>query len=425
MGTLLLLVFLVLLAAGLPIFLVLGISAGVLTAAEGRPLVGIAQKILDELNSPTLVAVPFFVMAANFMLRGGISKALIDVSNAWLGRLHGGLGVVTVAACMLFAAICGSSVATALAIGTIMIPAMVDKGYARPFALGLVGAAGTLGILIPPSLPLILYGILAEQSIPRLFLAGVVPGLLQALIFALWVMWHARSHGYPRQAAAPRALFVRVNLIALPALAVPLVIAVGIYGGLVTVTEAAALAALVALAVSLLVYRGFGWGEVFGVVGDSVKNAAVVMLIVATALAFGQWVTESGLPARLVEAMSGLGLTAWQFLLIINVVLLVLGMFLEVASIMLITLPILVPLLGPLGIDPVHFAVVMTINMEIALITPPVGLNLYVIAGVAKAPIGEAIRGTTPFLVLLLLLLVAVTYVPALSLWLPGLVYGR
>jgi len=424
-GTLLLLVFLVLLAAGLPIFLVLGISAGVLTAAEGRPLVGIAQKILDELNSPTLVAVPFFVMAANFMLRGGISKALIDVSNAWLGRLHGGLGVVTVAACMLFAAICGSSVATALAIGTIMIPAMVDKGYARPFALGLVGAAGTLGILIPPSLPLILYGILAEQSIPRLFLAGVVPGLLQALIFALWVMWHARSHGYPRQAAAPRAQFVRVNLIALPALAVPLVIAVGIYGGLVTVTEAAALAALVALAVSLLVYRGFGWGEVFGVVGDSVKNAAVVMLIVATALAFGQWVTESGLPARLVEAMSGLGLTAWQFLLIINVVLLVLGMFLEVASIMLITLPILVPLLGPLGIDPVHFAVVMTINMEIALITPPVGLNLYVIAGVAKAPIGEAIRGTTPFLVLLLLLLVAVTYVPALSLWLPGLVYGR
>ncbi|MBL9048285.1 MAG: TRAP transporter large permease subunit [Tabrizicola sp.] len=192
-----------------------------------------------------------------------------------------------------------------------------------------------------------------------------------------------------------------------------------------TVTEAAALAALVALAVSLLVYRGFGWGEVFGVVGDSVKNAAVVMLIVATALAFGQWVTESGLPARLVEAMSGLGLTAWQFLLIINVVLLVLGMFLEVASIMLITLPILVPLLGPLGIDPVHFAVVMTINMEIALITPPVGLNLYVIAGVAKAPIGEAIRGTTPFLVLLLLLLAAVTYVPALSLWLPGLVYGR
>lgn len=425
MGSPLLLVFVVLLAAGLPIFLVLGISAGVLTAADGRPLVGIAQKILDELNSPTLVAVPFFVMAANFMLRGGISKALIDVSNAWLGRLHGGLGVVTVAACMLFAAICGSSVATALAIGTIMVPAMVDKGYARPFALGLVGAAGTLGILVPPSLPLILYGIIAEESIPRLFLAGVVPGLLQALIFALWVMWQARRHGYPRQRAITRAEFARVNLAAMPALAVPLIIAVGIYGGLVTVTEAAALAALVALAVSLLVYRGFGWRNMLGVVGDSIKNSAVVMLIVATALAFGQWVTESGVPGALVEAISGRGLEAWQFLLIINVVLLALGMFLEVASVMLITLPVLVPMLKPLGIDPVHFAVVMTINMEIALITPPVGLNLYVIAGVAKAPIGEAIRGMTPFLVLLFLLLAVVTYVPALSLWLPGLVYGR
>jgi C4-dicarboxylate transporter DctM subunit len=419
------LVFLLLLAAGLPIFVVLGVSAGVLTAAEGRPLIGIAQKILDELNSPTLVSVPFFVMAANFMLRGGISKALIDVSNAWLGRMHGGLGAVTVLSCTLFAAICGSSVATALAIGTIMIPAGVGQGYRRPFALGLVGAAGTLGILIPPSLPLILYGIIAEESIPRLFLAGVVPGLLQALLFIAWAGWHARRHGYPRQPAVTRREFVRVNLAALPALAVPLVIALGIYGGLVTVTEAAALAALVALLVSLVVYRGFGWRDVLDVVGDSVKNGAVVMLIVATALAFGQWVTESGMAQRLVDAIAGRGFAGWQFLLIVNLALLVLGMFLEVASIMLITLPILVPLLAPLGIDRVQFAIVMTINMEIALITPPVGLNLYVIAGVAKAPIAEAIRGMTPFLVLLLALLAAVSYVPALSLWLPALVYAR
>ncbi|GMV55229.1 MAG: membrane protein [Betaproteobacteria bacterium] len=419
------LIFFLLLAAGLPIFVVLGVSAGILTAADGRPLIGIAQKILDELNSPTLVSVPFFVMAANFMLRGGISQALVDFSGAWLGRMHGGLGAVTVLSCTLFAAICGSSVATALAIGTIMIPAMVDKGYNRPFALGLIGASGTLGILIPPSLPMILYGILAEESIPRLFLAGVLPGLFQALLFTAWVAWYARRHGYPRQAPLSRREFLKVNLAALPAMSVPVVIAVGIYGGIVTVTEAAALAALVALLVSLLVYRGFHWREAVEVIGDSVKSSAVVMLIVATALAFGHWVTESGMPNTVVTAITEMGLSSWQFLLIINLILLVLGMFLEVASIMLITLPIIVPLLKPLGIDPVHFAVVMTINMEIALITPPVGLNLYVIASVAKAPIGEAIRGITPFLIMLLGLLATITYVPEISLWLPDLVYGR
>lgn len=419
------LIFFLLLAAGLPIFVVLGVSAGILTAADGRPLIGIAQKILDELNSPTLVSVPFFVMAANFMLRGGISQALVDFSGAWLGRMHGGLGAVTVLSCTLFAAICGSSVATALAIGTIMIPAMVDKGYNRPFALGLIGASGTLGILIPPSLPMILYGILAEESIPRLFLAGVLPGLFQALLFTAWVAWYARRHGYPRQAPLSRREFLKVNLAALPAMSVPVVIAVGIYGGIVTVTEAAALAALVALLVSLFVYRGFHWREAVEVIGDSVKSSAVVMLIVATALAFGHWVTESGMPNTVVTAITEMGLSSWQFLLIINLILLVLGMFLEVASIMLITLPIIVPLLKPLGIDPVHFAVVMTINMEIALITPPVGLNLYVIASVAKAPIGEAIRGITPFLIMLLGLLATITYVPEISLWLPDLVYGR
>ncbi|MCG3186190.1 MAG: C4-dicarboxylate TRAP transporter large permease protein DctM [Rhodocyclaceae bacterium] len=419
------LIFFLLLAAGLPIFVVLGVSAGILTAADGRPLIGIAQKILDELNSPTLVSVPFFVMAANFMLRGGISQALVDFSGAWLGRMHGGLGAVTVLSCTLFAAICGSSVATALAIGTIMIPAMVDKGYNRPFALGLIGASGTLGILIPPSLPMILYGILAEESIPRLFLAGVLPGLFQALLFTAWVAWYARRHGYPRQAPLSRREFLKVNLAALPAMSVPVVIAVGIYGGIVTVTEAAALAALVALLVSLFVYRGFHWREAVEVIGDSVKSSAVVMLIVATALAFGHWVTESGMPNTVVTAITEMGLSSWQFLLIINLILLVLGMFLEVASIMLITLPIIVPLLKPLGIDPVHFAVVMTINMEIALITPPVGLNLYVIASVAKAPIGEAIRGITPFLIMLLGLLATITYVPEISLWLPDLLYGR
>ncbi|MEO8716393.1 MAG: TRAP transporter large permease subunit [Acetobacteraceae bacterium] len=191
-----LLLFFGLLAAGMPIFLVLGACAAVLYFVTGQPLIGVAQVIVDHLNSPTLMALPLFVMAATFMRQGGVAKALVDVSMAWLGGIRGSLGLVTVVACTLFAAICGSSVATALAMGTILIPAMIEKGYPRSFALGVVGASGTIGIVIPPSLALILYGIVAEQSVPRLFLAGILPGLLQAAAFFGWVWWYARRHNF-------------------------------------------------------------------------------------------------------------------------------------------------------------------------------------------------------------------------------------
>src|SRR3984885_12615990 len=232
-----------LLAVGMPIFLVLGLCASILYFASGEPLIGVAQVIIDHLNSPTLMSLPLFVMAATFMRHGGVAKALVDLSAAWLGGIRGALGLVTVVACPLFAAISGSSVATALAMGTILVPAMIERGYPRSFALGVVGASGTIGIVIPPSLALILYGIVAEQSVPRLFLAGVLPGLLQAAAFAAWVLYDARRRNFPVEPSLPLNDRLRITARALPALAVPLVVTVGIYGGVVTVTEAAALSA--------------------------------------------------------------------------------------------------------------------------------------------------------------------------------------
>src|SRR6202047_2123867 len=250
-----------LLAAGMPIFLVLGACAAVLYAVSGQPMIGVAQVIIDHLNSSTLMSLPLFVMAAAFMRQGGVAKALVDVSAAWLGGIRGSLGLVTVVACTLFAAICGSSVATALAMGTILVPAMIERGYPRSFALGVVGASGTIGIVVPPSLALILYGIVADQSVPRLFLAGVLPGLLQAFVFAAWVLYDARRRKFPVEPALPFAERVRVTARAIPALIVPVIVLVGIYGGVVTVTEAAAIAAVVSLMVSLVYYRRFSLSE--------------------------------------------------------------------------------------------------------------------------------------------------------------------
>jgi len=419
-----LLMFFGLLASGMPIFLVLGTCAAVLYFVSGQPMIGVAQVIIDHLNSSTLMSLPLFVMAATFMRQGGVARALVDLSAAWLGGIRGSLGLVTVVACTLFAAICGSSVATALAMGTILLPAMLEKGYPRSFALGVIGASGTIGIVIPPSLALILYGIVAEQSVPRLFLAGILPGLLQAAVFFAWVWYDARRRRFPVERALPMGQRFLVTLRALPALAVPVVVLVGIYGGIVTVTEAAAIAAVVALLVSLVFYRGFHWTQTLQVTADALKSAGTIMLIVATALAFGHWMTESGVPAQLVTWTLSHHLATWEFLLAINVLLLVLGCFLEVVATLLLVLPILAPALQPLGVDPVHFSIIFTHNMEIALVHPPVGLNLYVLSTISDAPVGEVIRGILPFLFLLLAVLMVITYVPPLTMWLPQAIYG-
>jgi C4-dicarboxylate transporter, DctM subunit len=413
-----------LLASGLPIFIVLGLCAAALFALSSQPLVGVAQLIVDHLNSPTLMSLPLFVMAATFMRVGGVAQALVNLAIAWLGGLRGSLGLVTVVSCTLFAAICGSSVATALAMGTILVPAMIERGYPRSFALGVVGASGTIGIVVPPSLALILYGIVADESVPRLFVAGILPGLLQAAAFIAWVMYDARRRNYPVEPSIPFGERVRMTVHALPALAVPTIVIVGIYGGVVTVTEAAALSGATAMAVSLFYYKGFRLDQALSVVAEAVRSAAAIMLIVATALAFGHWVTESGVPQRLINFTLANGLSTWEFLLVINILLLVLGCFLEVMATLLLILPVLAPALKPMGVDPTHFAIIFTHNMEVGLVHPPVGLNLFVLATISDAPVGEVIRGILPFLVLLLIVLGIITYVPSLTMWLPTYVFG-
>ena len=423
----LLFVFVLLLALlflGLPIFAALGGLSMVLMLLGDTPGISIAQVAIDKLNGETILAVPFFVIAAQFMERGGIAKSLIGMSEAWLGRLRGGLALSCVGATTVFAAVSGSSVATALAMATILVPAMLSRGYDRPFALGVVGASGTLGILIPPSIILIIYGLIAEASIPRLFLAGVVPGLIQALLFSAFILFYAQSRKLPLIDPPSWGDFLRANLTAMPALLIPIVIFVGIYGGFATIAEAAALAALLAIIVSLLVYRGCTFSELLPIAGVAMRRSSAIIVIVVSAMLFGHWLTETRVPAKLVEYVTEINLNAWQFLLLMNVIMLILGTVLEGLSIVLITVPLVMPLFARFGIDPVHYAIIVVINVEMAMLTPPVGLNLFVLAGVSKAPVSEVIRGVLPFLLIMALLLATVTYFPWFSLALPSLAFG-
>jgi C4-dicarboxylate transporter DctM subunit len=419
------LVFGILLCLGLPIAFTLGITAMVMIALYSpTPIMMLPEVMYNALDTFPLMAIPFFVTAAEFMVRGGTSRYLIDAANCYIGHKRGGLAIVAVVTCMFFAAICGSSVASALAIGVVVIPAMMRFGYTRSFASGVVAASGTMGIMIPPSIALIIYGIIAEESIPRLFLAGVTPGLLEGALYIAWIAWFSRRKGFGGGPRATLGETLRATGKASPALSLPFIVLGGIYSGFVTVTEAAALAAVVSILISLFIYRGVKLREIIPISAEAMKSAGMIMFIISTAIVVGNWLTESGMPARVVALITDLKLSPYLFLLFINIILLIMGMFLEVASIMLITLPIMLPVVRLLGIDPIHFGIVMTVNMELALETPPVGLNLFVISGVAKAPIWETIRGTFPFTCLGFIQLAIVTYWPDFCLFLPRLLMG-
>ena len=416
----------ILLCLGLPIAFTLGITAMVMVALYSpAPMAMLPQVMYNSLDTFPLMAIPFFVIAAQFMVRGGTSRYLIEAANCFIRHWWGGLAMVTVLSCMIFGAICGSSVATALAIGVIVIPAMMQHGYPRPFALGAIAASGTIAIMIPPSIAMIIYGILAEESIPRLFMAGFLPGIMQGIFYMIWIHYDAKRK---KIGGAPKASWretLRATGKATPALSLPFIILGGIYSGFATVTEAAVLGSVVAIFISLFIYREVKPRELIPIAGDSLKSAGMIMFIISTAITFGTWLTEAGLPAKLVEIAKEMNLNAFWFLLAVNIALLILGCLLEVASIMLITLPIILPVIRALGIDLIHFGIVMTLNMEIALITPPVGLNLFVISGVAKAPLAEAIKGVAPFIIITIIQLALITYWPAYTLFLPNLVMPR
>ena len=413
-----------LLAIGVPIFAALGLVSLGMLALEGRPLFDAALTAISGLNSSAFVAVLFFVIAAKFMQSGGIARVLIEAAEAWVGSLRGGLGLVAVLGTTLFAAVSGSSVVTAMTMGTLLIPLMIAKRYDRPFALGTIGAAGTLGILIPPSLSMILYGLVANESVARLFLAGVVPGLLQALLLGIFVVLYSRRKNFVSGDRLSRAEFVARNVRALPALLIPLAVFVGIYGGYVSVAESAALAAVVSLAVAMIAYRGIHGRDVMGLLTDAVKSAGAITFIVMFALLFAHWLTGTGVPSAIVGVALANDLTPWQFLLFLSVIMILLGTVLDAIAVLLIVTPIVLPTLASLGIDRIHFGIVLIVNMEIAFLTPPIGLNLFVLSNIAKAPMGETIRGVAPFVALMFVFLLIVMSFPELSLWLPNLVYG-
>ena len=419
-----LIVVLLLLALGIPIYLVLMGVASTLLISEGRTVAGLGQHVLDHLQSPILISVPFFILSAVLMQGGGLAKVLFDAALAWIGWIRGGLAIAGVAATAVFAAITGSSAATTMAMGTLLVPMMEEKGYKPSFAMGLTAAAGTLGILIPPSLPMILFGLIAEESIPRLFLGGVIPGLMQAGLFALYIFFVANKVGGRAEPMVGARAFVQTNVYAFPAYLIPIVVLGGIYGGFVTLTEAAVLGVCCALIAVLFIYRTAKFWEIPKMLTEAVDRTSVIVLIIMGATLVSAWIIKSGVPQAFATSIVESDLEPWQFLLIMNACLLILGMFLEGVAIILIVLPVVFVVVRELGIDMTHFAVVMVINIELALLSPPIGLNLFVMSNVTGRPVGEVLRGTIPFFLIMLVLLMLVTFLPALSTWLPNLVLG-
>ena len=330
------------------------------------------------------------------MRGGGLARVLFEAALAWMGWIPGGLAIAGIAATAVFAAITGSSAATTMAMGTLLVPILVERGYRISFAMGLTAAAGTLGILIPPSLPMLLFGLIAEESIPRLFLGGVIPGLMQAGLFSLYVLFVANCVGGGAEPLIERRAFVKTNIKALPALMIPVVVHGGIYGGFVTLTEAAVLGALIALVAVLAVYRTARPREIPAMLTEAIDRTSVIILIIMGATLVSAWIIKSGIPQQLAKDLVESELKPWQFLLIMNGCLLVLGMFLEGVAIILIVLPIVFVVVRELGIDMTHFAVVLVINIELALLSPPIGLNLFVMSNVTGRPVGEVLRGTVP-----------------------------
>ncbi|MDI6753333.1 MAG: TRAP transporter large permease subunit [Thermodesulfobacteriota bacterium] len=422
MEALLLILFFVLLLTGMPIAFVLGITAMAMFHITGvAPVALVPEAMYASLDSFTLMAIPFFIIAANFLVGGKISSYLIDFANAYVGHITGGMGIVCVFSCMIFAALIGSSIATALSIGVIAIPAMVKLGYDKSFAMALTAAGGTLGILIPPSLPLIIYGVIAEESVADLFLAGVIPGVLLGFLLMALAVIIAKKRGFKKSAKAGWQERRSYTLKAIPVLLMPILVLGSIYGGVATPTECAAVAAVYALFIGLFVYRTMKWGQIIPLVVEGMKTTGMIMFIIATALTFGRLVTMLQIPQNLGALVVSYQLPPWAFLAIVNIVLIIMGCFLEVASIMLITLPIIIPLINILKINAIHFGIVMVVNMELALITPPVGLVLYAISGATKSPLSLIIKGIWPFIALFLVYLVLITYVPIISTWLPSI----
>ena len=409
---------------GMPVAISLGLSSLLTILFFGEDsLASLSIKLYETSEHYTLLSIPFFILAGAMMSTGGVAKRMVRFAVAAVGHLRGGLAIASVLACTLFAAVSGSSPATVVAIGSIVIAGMVKSGYPQAFGAGVICNAGTLGILIPPSIVMVVYAAVTEVSVGRMFMAGVIPGLLLAFMLAAAVWWRAGKLTLTRsERATPRELLIAFKD-SVWGLALLVIIMGGIYGGVFTPTEAAAVAAVYATVVAVVVYRDIGVRKLPEVLLDAGRTTVMLMFIVANALLFAHVLTTERIPQTIAEHILAAGMAPWMFLLVVNIILLVAGNFMEPTGIILILAPIFFPIASHLGIDPIHLGIIMVVNMEIGMITPPVGLNLFVTSGITGMSIVQVTRAALPWLSILLLFLVIVTYIPQISLFLPNLIF--
>ena len=409
-----------LMLTGMPISISLGLTVltFILTMTQ-VPLEAVALKLFTGIEKWEIMAIPFFILAGNFLTHGGVARRMINFATSIVGHFHGGLALASILACAMFALVCGSSVATVVAMGSIVLPAMVAHGYPMAFGAGVMITAGSLGILMLPSIPKVIYAISTNTSIGALFVAGLLPGIMLALMLAGVTWYLAKKNGYPRMAKATwrqRFKFFRDSVWGLMLV---VIIVGGIYSGIFTATEAAAMAAVYSFFVSIFVYKDMGMKDVPKVLRDSANMSAMLLYIITNAVLFSFVLANENLPHRLADWILSMHLGQEGFLAVVNVILLMAGNFMEPSSIILIMAPIFFPAAMQLGINPVHFGILIDVNMEVGLCHPPVGLNLYVASGISKLGITELTKAVMPWLGTMLVFLVIVTYWPWLTLVVP------
>ncbi|HVJ51810.1 MAG TPA: TRAP transporter large permease subunit [Aliidongia sp.] len=413
---------LALMLTGMPISIALGLTVlTFLFTMTQVPIESVGLKLFTGLDNFSIMAIPFFILAGTFLTRGGVARRMVAFTSSLVGHWPGGLGLAGVAASALFAAVSGSSVATVVAIGSIMLPAMVEQGYPKRFGAGVITTSGALGILLPPSIILVLFGVSTNTSIGALFMAGVVPGILLALLMTGLTLIIAWRRGYPRMKPASwgeRWHAFRESVWGLSLIGIVLG---GIYGGIFTPTEAAAIAAVYAFTIAVFVYRDLPLRDVPKALLSAANTSSMLLYIITNAVLFSFLMTNEHIPQSMAAWIVAQHFNVWTFLLVVNIVLLAAGNVMEPTSILLIMAPILFPIATSLGVDPIHFGILMAVNMEVGLCHPPVGLNLYVASGIARMGISELTVAVLPWLAVMLLFLLLITYVPSISVWLPHL----
>lgn len=402
---------------GVPIAISLGLTSLLYIALVTEdPVVVVAQKLFSTMEHTTLLAIPFFILSSHFLTHGGVSRRLIDFARALVGWMTGGLAMAGVLSCMLFAAISGSSPATVVGIGSIMIPGLIAAGYDKRFSVGVIATSGSMGILIPPSIPMIVYADAVEESVGKMFIAGILPGMLMGalLMGATWIT--AKRMKMPREEWRGFVHLGKTFARAFWGLLLIVIVVGGIYKGAFTPTEAAAVAAVYSAIVALFVHRDLPWSETPKVLLESAKMTSVLLFIIACAMVFAHTLTEARIPQNLTASVLEMEPSSWSFLLMVNTILWFAGDFMEPSAILLILAPLFHPIAVNLGVDPIHLGIIMTTNMEVGMITPPVGLNLYVAAGLTGMSLGAVTRAALPWMGVLIVALLIITYIPWLSL---------